>query len=97
MTTLWHCPRCGLHDATVEVRPHSRFHHCAALGLTAPMLKIGVKAELVVREREDYVGDERVVLDARGRPVMSIETRYPDGRNDALVFAPTALGSIKED
>ncbi len=45
----------------------------------------------VVREREDYVGRERVQLAPQtGRPVMAVETHYADGRMDSAVYAPTA-------
>ena len=92
--TSWACPNCGATDQTREPRPHTRYHTCPRLrGLSAPMVEAGVRARVFLREREDYVGDERVQLDPElGRPVMSIVTEYPDGRNDAMVLAPTATG-----
>ena len=90
----WHCPNCGLRDETREARPHTRFHPCPRLrGLAAPMLPEGVAAKVELREREDYVGNDRVQLDPeRGRPVMSVITTRDDGQ-DAIVFAPTAVGT----
>jgi hypothetical protein len=42
------------------------------------------------RDREDYVGHELVQVDGEARPVMSIVTRYSDGRTDCAVLAPRA-------
>lgn len=87
----WYCPNCGKRDQTHEPRPHSRFHVCPKLrGLTAPMLPAGTKAKVELREREDYVGTQRVRLDPeRRRPVMSVVTTRDNGQ-DVAVFAPTA-------
>jgi hypothetical protein len=89
----WHCPACGKQDVTHEPRPHSRFHICPRMrGLTTPMLPAGVKGKLEIREREDYVGAERVRLDPElGRPVASIVTTRDNGQ-DCTVFVPTATG-----
>jgi hypothetical protein len=87
--TRWYCPNCRLEDTTTEVKPHSRFHACPKLhGLTAPMLPLGTKAKVETREREDYVGQEKVQL-TNGRPVMSVVTTRDEGQ-DAIVFAPVA-------
>lgn len=92
----WECPNCSATDVTRETQPHTRFHACPGLGgLTAPMLPAGSGARVVAREREDYIGTEDVRLDANGRPVASISTEYPDGRNDLVVFAPTATSSAR--
>lgn len=92
----WYCPNCGLRDQTREVRPHSRFHTCPKLrGLSAPMLPADVAAKVELREREDYVGGEKVQLDPeRGRPVMSVVTTRDDGQ-DVAVFAPLATGTSR--
>jgi hypothetical protein len=95
MTTIgtvrdWYCPACGLTDQTREPRPHTQYHVCPkSRMLSIAMLPAGVRARIVVHEREDYVGNEQVRL-AEGRPVMSVETQRPDGSNDVAVFAPTA-------
>lgn len=95
--TDWRCPNCGKTDRTNETRPHTRFHTCPKLGfLSAPMVKVGVQAKVYAREREDYVGREKVLLNASGRPIMSIVTEYADGRNDARVFAPVAQGTERQ-
>lgn len=90
-TRRWYCPNCSATDVTREARPHSRFHTCPGLrGLSAPMIEVGTKAKVELREREDYVGSEEVQLDPeRRRPVMSIVTTRDNGQ-DVAVFAPTA-------
>ena len=86
----WECPNCTVTDVTHEAEPHSRFHDCAGLkGLTAPMVPAGTRAKVEALEREDYVGQESVVLDGDGMPVMSVRTTRDDG-TDVAVFAPTA-------
>lgn len=90
----WHCPSCGLLDVTREARPHSRMHPCRALaGLSVPMLPHGVRGEHRARDREDYVGDERVQLDGNGRPVMNVATVREDGE-DCTVYAPLAAAQL---
>lgn len=58
--------------------------------MTVPMVPSGIKAKVTRREREDYIGDENVQLDADGRPVMSIAVEQDDGTTNTVVFAPTA-------
>jgi hypothetical protein len=88
----WRCPACGKTDVTREPRPHTRFHPCPALrGLTVPLLEAGTRAKMEVREREDYVGTDKVATDVSGRPVMSVVVTRDDG-TDCVVYAPTASG-----
>lgn len=95
-THLWVCPNCKFTDVTHEARPHSRFHACRGLfGLTAPLVPAGTRCEVRAVEREDYVGDEKVLLAANGRPVMSVVTEREDG-TDVIVFAPTATARTKD-
>lgn len=85
----WVCPNCPATDRTVG-QPN-RFHDCRGLaGLTSPMVLEGTDCRVIAVERQDYVGGEDVRLDDNGRPVMSVVTEYGDGRNDLVVFAPTA-------
>jgi hypothetical protein len=58
-------------------------------GLTAPMVPAGTKCKIEAVEREDFVGDEVVQRDGRGRPVMALITTRDDGQ-DATVYAPLA-------
>lgn len=86
---VWECPNCLLEYRTDRFLPN-RFHPCPRLrGITAPMVRAGVSAKVEVREREDYVGTERVTTDDEGRPVMSVVTTRDDGQ-DVAVFAPVA-------
>lgn len=94
-TKHWYCPNCTAVDQTSEAQPHTRYHTCRGLrGLSAPMIETGVKAKVEVREREDYVGNEKVQTDGEGRPVMSIVTIRDDGQ-DCMVMAPTAVSNGK--
>lgn len=88
----WECPNCDLQDVTREARPHSRMHNCPGMqGLSVPMVPAGTKCKMEAREREDYIGKERVqYAPATGRPVMSVVTTRDDGQ-DCTVYAPTAV------
>jgi hypothetical protein len=92
----WRCPECGLEERT-EPKPN-RFHTCPRLRyLTAPMVLAGTDAKVSIVERQDYVGNERVMLDPElHRPVMSIVTERADGSNDVMVFAPAATARQTE-
>jgi len=71
-------------------------HTCPKmLNMSVPMVPAGTKAKIETREREDYLGDEKVQL-FEGRPIMSIVTTREDGSNDTRVFSPVAVGSSKE-
>jgi hypothetical protein len=87
----WSCPNCVETRITHEARPHTPFHPCRGLrGLSAPFVAAGSDCVVETRERDDYVGKELVQVDGEHRPVMSIVTRYGDGRNDCAVLAPCA-------
>lgn len=91
MIRHWQCPECRKTDATDDDGTGTRYHVCPKMrGLSVPMVLAGTNAKLVLREREDYVGDEKVQLDPeRRRPVMSVTTVRDTGQ-DVVVFAPTA-------
>jgi hypothetical protein len=94
--TDWFCPACGASERTRPVP--NRYHTCPALHyLSAPMLRAGADAELVAHLREDYLAGEIQAEGDDGRPYMSIETRYADGRNDIVVNAPLARMSLHAD
>lgn len=96
----WECPSCHHRHITHEPRPHVPMHPCPALhGLTAPYVEL-TGDELDPRaqrhrlvERDDYVGDEVVQTDSRGRPVMALITDRADGSNDCTVYLGTATGT----
>lgn len=93
----WYCPNCPVESVTHEDRPHTRFHACAGLlGLTAPMVRKGVKAKVEAHEREDYIGTEKVLLNAAGRPIMSVVTTRDNGQ-DTAVFAPAATATAQQE
>lgn len=88
----WECPSCDRQSFTRERTPTPRLHHCAGLhGMQAPMVARGTRAEHRAIERQDYIGKELVQVDARGRPIMAVETHRDNGRVDATIFAPTAI------
>lgn len=91
MIRSWHCPECRKAETTNDDGTGTRYHACPKLrGLSVPMVLAGVNAKIVLREREDYIGTEKVQLDPeRHRPVMSIITVRDDGQ-DVVVLAPTA-------
>jgi hypothetical protein len=94
----WVCPsRCGVEERTAPLAPNSsRFHPCAKNhGLTVPLVRAGADCTAEAVLRADYVKDEMVqTAPEDGRPYMSLITRYADGSNDAVVYAPTARASF---
>lgn len=90
----WECPNCTATDVTHEHRPHTRMHQCAGLkGLVAPFVPADTRCKVEAVVREDYIGTEKVTLDADGRPIMRVETTRDDG-NDVAVFAPCAENNL---
>lgn len=94
--TVWVCANgCPVTSRTPGAVPN-RFHSCPALGgLTAPLVPEGSRARVRAVEREDYEGDQLVQRDADGRPMQSVITDRPDGSNDTVVLAPTAVWSAQ--
>lgn len=88
--TRWACPSCTTTDVTRQAGPHTRFHSCPALGLTAPLVAEGERVKVTVNRPDDYVRGELVQTDTDGRPVMNVVTEHWDGRTDCAVYAPTA-------
>jgi len=94
----WGCPSCSWRHVTRLAAVHAPMHACPGAG---GMNVFGTPAEQlaavhhVLRERDDYVGSDRVQLSPEtGRPVMAVETHYADGRIDAAVYAPTAVAEV---
>jgi len=92
----WYCPNCQVTDITRQATEHMPYHACRGLrGLMAPLVQIGVRAEVVVVEREDYIGTEKVHLDPeRGRPVMAVVTKRDNGE-DRIINAPVATATAR--
>ncbi len=90
----WDCPNCNSHATTVD--DTTPMHPCRGLaGLMVPLVPVGQRCKVEAVEREDFVGQELVQTDGNGRPVMAVVTTRDDGQ-DCTVFAPTALGSVRE-
>lgn len=97
-TRRWECPSCGHQHETREARPHTPMHPCPKLhGCIAPYVELHDRTELpkgvtrhVVKEREDYVGDEIVRTDVNGLPLSAVLTERADGSNDCHAFAGVA-------
>jgi hypothetical protein len=93
----WFCPSCKKEDRTPPVPANgSRFHPCPKMhGLSTPMVRAGADCRHEAVLRQDYVNGELVqTAPEDGRPYMSLLTLYADGRNDAVVYAPTARATI---
>lgn len=90
----WHCPHCpAMAHTTDESTP---LHLCPDLaGLAVPLVPEGMKARLVVIEREDYLGKERVTYDGNGRPVVGVITERVHGF-DTTVYLTTATASVDD-
>lgn len=91
----WECPECGVQNVTHEARPHTQFHACSKLkGAWAPLIEAGIKAHLVVNEREDYIGTDIPQTDEDGKVIKSITTIREDGE-DCHILAPTVVFKIR--
>ena len=87
---LWYCPNCDAEACTGTTSTKIPFHPCSKLGtIMTPLIRVGEKAKVEAREREDYIGDEEVQTDANGRPVMSVVVTRDEGQ-DCTVFPPSA-------
>lgn len=93
---LWTCARCTTRARTTGPEPKTPFHACRGTrGVTLPLVPEGVRADVRVVEREDYVGREMVQTDGEGRPVMAVVTERDDGQ-DCAVLAPCATARVEE-
>jgi hypothetical protein len=91
----WECGACD-HTHVSQGTPGHVMHNCAGMhGLSVPMVPAGTRCKVTAVEREDYVGNELVQTDARGRPVMAVVTTRDDGE-DRVVYPPTAQAT-RED
>lgn len=89
---LWYCPNCEVEAQTFDAK--QPFHPCPKLpGLLSPLVRQGVKAKVEAVEREDYIGNALVQVDAHGRPIMSIVTTRDEGQ-DVAVYPETATAEM---
>jgi len=92
----WSCPNCLVTDTTAPLPPgSSRFHTCAGLhGLTAPLIRAGVRCKVEAEERQDYLGRELQATGDDGRPYMAVRTTRSDG-DDLMVNAGLARAELR--
>lgn len=89
---FWECPNCWVTDTTAAHMPN-RFHQCGGLhGLTAPLVRAGVRAKVEAVERGDYQGAEVTHEADDGRVYMAVVTTRDDG-TDCAVLAPCATAT----
>lgn len=88
----WECPSCGTTAQTVH-RPKGPMHDCPGHhGLSLALRPAGERSRIRVNEREDYLSrDDIPQTDGNGRPVMSVNTDFPDGRSALTLLMPTAI------
>lgn len=91
----WECLSCDLTGVSQGPTPNNKMHPCAGLaGLSIPMVPAGTRGENTVRVREDYLASAVTPI-VDGRPVMSVQTRYDDGREACTIYVPPAT-TIKD-
>ena len=90
----WVCPNC---DATATSRAGvsgGLLHQCPGLhGLSAPLVRAGVRCQVTAAEREDYLNGEVQATGDDGKPYMNVRTTYDD-HDDLLVNAGLARGRL---
>jgi hypothetical protein len=77
----WYCPNCGITlSAPVPPPGQAKFHVCGSLhGLTAPLIRAGVRCKVEAEERQDYLGGEIQATGDDGKPYMAVRTTRDDG------------------
>lgn len=77
----WYCPNCGITLSAPEPPPGQvKFHVCGSLhGLTAPLIRAGVRCKVEAEERQDYLGSEVQATGDDGKPYMAVRTTRDDG------------------
>lgn len=87
----WYCPSCHIEHQSVG--PQSARHLCPAYGgkLDLPLVLKGLDAHHIIREREDYLGEDlSSARDSNNRVIMSAYTEFADGSHETTVFMPCA-------
>jgi hypothetical protein len=77
----WYCPNCWIRAYSPAPPPGQvKFHNCPGLhGLSAPLILVGVRAEVTAEERQDYLGREIQATGDDGKPYMAVRTMRDDG------------------
>lgn len=93
----WWCPNCITQSVTQRPDLHVEFHSCPGMrGVWAPMFERGERGHLVVVEREDFAGRDKVTT-FDGRAVMRVEKWVGDQQRDVVVFAPSGQRKLTVD
>ena len=88
-TEYWECPSCNRQHVTQNAGSQVPLHQCPSHALAwVPFVPAGLKANLRVNEREDYIGTDTPTTDAEGRIIQSVTTERDDGE-DCHIFATT--------
>lgn len=91
----WYCPNCKITlSAPLPPPGQAKFHVCGSLhGLTAPLIRQGVRCKVEAEERGDYLGREVQATGDDGRPYMAVRTTRDDG-DDLAVNAGLAQARL---
>ena len=92
----WGCPNCWA-DVWAPPPPPGqvKFHVCPGLhGLTAPLIREGMRAAVTAEERQEYLGREVQATGDDGKPYMAVRTEHADGHTDLAVNAGLAQARI---
>lgn len=95
----WECPSCARQHVTTPIRDgvQTPLHQCPAHhGAWVPFVPAGMKANLRINEREDYIGTDVPTTDAEGRIIQSVTTEREDGE-DCHIFAPQVIKNYREE
>jgi hypothetical protein len=93
--TDWYCPNCQINVTAPEPPAgQAKFHVCGSLhGLTAPLIRAGVRCKVTAEERADYLNGEIQATGDDGRPYMAVRTTRDDGE-DLVVNAGMAQARL---
>lgn len=92
----WYCPNCTAAETTPPLPPNaSRYHSCPGLhGLTAPMVRAGVRCSVTAEERQDYLNGDLQATGDDGKAYMAVRTTRDDSE-DLLVNAGLARAVLR--
>lgn len=89
------CSRCSATALVLATDTRTPMHPCpAAGGLAVALVREGLRSEVRMTEREDYVGGEDVQRDAEGRVWAGSRVVTDEGEHVAA-YAPTAHANLR--
>lgn len=96
VTEEWACPNCPAAERTKGLPANAaRFHNCPGLhGLSAPLIRAGVRCKVTAEERQDYLGTDLQATGDDGKAYMAVRTTRDDGE-DLLVNAGLAKAELR--